>query len=69
MDNKGLEHEMDMKYAGMTKTEFKARYRNHLSSSNNFDKRKSSKFYEFIWDLKIKHINFQISQKIATGQR
>ena len=64
----GKEHLPPMKYVGLTKTEFKARYRNHLSSFNRIDKRKSSELSEFIWDLKSKNINFIISWKKITSE-
>ena len=49
------------KYVGLCMTTFKERFRTHMSSLNNFRLRKQTELSEFIWDLKDKQLNWNIS--------
>ena len=75
LQNKCLEHNMvyeasviiegreqlpPMKYVGLASTQFKVRFQNHVSTFNNFEKRKQSELSEFIWDLKGKNLSYII---------
>ena len=51
-------------YVGLTENTFKNRYANHKHSFNNIQKGHSTELSNYIWTLKDKNIDFNISWKI-----
>ena len=53
-------------YIGMTEGEFKTRYRNHISSFSNADKKHATELSKYIWSLKEKNIPFTLNWYIVS---
>lgn len=51
-------------YVGLTENAFKTRFTNHKASFRNPSLQSSTELSKYIWELKMKNINFNISWKI-----
>ena len=51
-------------YIGITETSFKTRYNNHRTSFKYDNKRSATELSNYIWDLKSRNVNFNITWKI-----
>ncbi len=56
-------------YIGLTATDFKTRYRNHISSFNNKKLRNSTALSKHIWNLKDRNITYNITWKTITKSK
>ena len=64
-----VEYEVDNKrlskiYIGASQTEFKLRYNNHVCSFRNYHKRKDTSLSNFVWSLKEKNVDYNITWRI-----
>jgi len=51
-------------YVGLTKGEFKFRYRNHIASFKHNNKRNSTELSKYVWTLKDKNIDYNMQWRI-----
>ena len=51
-------------YIGQTSTEFKTRYRNHIASFKNVNNKYATELSKYIWTLKDKNIDYNVSWRV-----